>query len=89
MSRPALGNGAGAFATVLRLAPDAAALLDPLRHALTGAQGRVAASSWNGILALRLLAPDGAVLRHDLALALEVLREGLPRPVSGVAERCV
>jgi urease accessory protein len=39
-----------------------------------------AASAWNGMLLVRLLATDGATLRHDLLRALAVLRGGRAMP---------
>jgi urease accessory protein len=80
MARRAIGNGSCAMAVILYVAAKAGALLDPLRQALERAGGLVAASCWNGILAVRMLAPDGATLRRDLAAALAVLRSGRPLP---------
>ena len=80
MSRRAIGNGGCAMAVILHVAEKAAALLDPLRQALEQAGGLVAASCWNGILAVRMLAPEGATLRRDLIAALAVLRGGRPLP---------
>jgi urease accessory protein len=39
-----------------------------------------AASAWNGMLLVRLLATDGATLRHDLLRALAALRGGRAMP---------
>ena len=80
LDRPGLGRGARAVATLLFVAPAAAALSDPLRAALAGAQGLAGASAWNGLLVARFAAPDGAVLRRDLISALGVLRAGRPLP---------
>lgn len=80
MDRAAIGNGARAMAVIVHAAPDAAGLLDPLRAVLASARGTAAASHWQGLLAARLLAPDGESLRHDIALALGVLRGGRPLP---------
>jgi len=80
MRKRALGAGAAAFATILHVAPDAGARLDRCREALEPARGRAAASAWNGMLVVRLLAPDGATLRHDLAPALAALRDDRPPP---------
>lgn len=80
MARRAIGNGGCAMAVILHVAARAAALLEPLRHALEQAGGLIAASCWNGILAVRMLAPDGATLRRDLITALAVLRGGRPLP---------
>lgn len=80
MRRAAIGAGARATAVIVNAAPGAPAQLGPVREALAGARGRAAASAWNGLLAIRLLAPDGESLRHDIASALAVLREGRPLP---------
>jgi urease accessory protein len=65
---------------IVHVSSRAAALLGPVREALGGAVGMAAASAWNGILLVRLLAKDGAVLRHDLLLALGALRGGRAMP---------
>ena len=78
----AIGAGARAFATILLVAEWVTQeLLESLREMLSRARGRAAASLWNGILAARFLARDGELLKHDVALALAVLRGGraLPR----------
>jgi urease accessory protein len=80
MRRRTIGNGGCAMAVILHVAAKAATLLDPLREALAGAASLVAASSWNGILAARLVAPDGATLRRDVMMALAVLRGRRPLP---------
>jgi urease accessory protein len=42
--------------------------------------GEVGASAWNGLALARLVAPDGAALRHDLAAVATVWTAGpLPR----------
>jgi urease accessory protein len=81
MRKSAVANGAGAMAVLVHASSEAASLLPAVRDALGSARGRAAASSWNGLLAVRLLAPDGASLRHDIIAALSVLRGGraLPR----------
>lgn len=80
MDRAAIGEGARAMAVIVHAGADAGLLLEPLRGALARARGTVAASHWNGLLAVRLLAPDGQTLRHDIALALYCLRAGRPLP---------
>lgn len=80
MQRPAIGAGARAMAVIILAAPRAGASLAPLRLALGAARGTAAASSWNGMTVARLLAGDGAILRHDLLLALDSLREGRAMP---------
>jgi len=68
------------MAVIVVARPGAATLLAPLRLALEGARGMAAASTWNGMTVTRLLAGDGAVLRHDVLLALASLRAGRPLP---------
>ena len=81
MDRNAIGAGARAFGTALFVARNAVDFLDPVRDALAASRGRTAASSWNGILAVRFLARDGATLRHDMMRVLGILRgeRSLPR----------
>lgn len=80
MQSAAIGGGAAAMAIIILASSDAALLLDAVRDALGGARGRAAASSWNGLLAVRLLARDGESLRHDITAVLAVLCEGRPLP---------
>lgn len=80
MGRAAIGGGARATAVLIHVSTQASALLAPVREALDGALGLAAASAWNGMLVVRLLAPDGAVLRHDLNRALPALRDGRAPP---------
>jgi urease accessory protein len=79
LARPAIGAGARAVATLLLVAPDAQARLEPLRAALLGHEA--GASAWNGFLIARILAPDAAALRRAVAAGLGCLRDGraLPR----------
>jgi len=80
MARAAIGGGASAMAVLVHAAADASTLIGPVRAALEGAKGRAAASTWNGLLAVRLLSPDGETLRHDMTAVLSVLRGGAPLP---------
>lgn len=80
MHRAAIGGGARGMAVIVHASAGAQALLAPVRDAIEGAQGLAAASCWNGLLAVRLLAPDGECLRRDVALALAALRQGRPLP---------
>jgi urease accessory protein len=75
-SRPLLA-GAGAFATLLLVAPDAEATLEPVRAALGSLGG---ASAFDGKLVARIAAPDGLALRRALLPAIAALRGGLPLP---------
>lgn len=80
MQRSAIGAGARAMAVIIHVSSRAAALLGSVRDAMTGALGMAAASCWNGMLVTRLLARNGAVLRHDLLRVLAVLRGGRAMP---------
>jgi urease accessory protein len=79
LRRTAIGAGARAVATVLLVAPDAAARLEGLRAAL--AAHEAGASAWNGFLLARIIAPDAAALRRAVTAGLDFLRGGraLPR----------
>ncbi len=68
---------ARAFATIVLMAGDAEALVEPLRLAI-GSAG--AASAWSGKLVARLVARDGFDLRKALIPALAVLAMGNPLP---------
>ena len=79
LARPAIGGGTRAVATLLLVAPDAAARLEGLRAALDAYEA--GASAWNGMLLARILAPDAATLRLAVVAGLNCLRDGrnLPR----------
>jgi urease accessory protein len=80
MERQAIGGGARAMAVIVHASCDAGGLIAQVREALAGATGMAAASTWNGLLAVRLLASDGEMLRGDITLALSALRGGRPLP---------
>jgi urease accessory protein len=80
LKRQAVAGGARALATLLYVAPDAEARLDEVRSLLESSAGMAGASAWNGLLAVRFLARDGAELRRDAARFLEGFRGcALPR----------
>jgi len=81
LARPAVAAGARAVATLLHVAPDAEAFLTPVRDALEENGVETGVSAWNGMLVARMLAPDSAMLRHAVAVALNVIRapRALPR----------
>jgi urease accessory protein len=81
MRRPAIGAGARAMAVLIHVSARADSLLERVRDALQGAIGMAAASCWNGMLVIRLLARNGAILRHDMLRALAALRgeRAMPR----------
>jgi urease accessory protein len=80
LMRPAIGGGARAIATLIIAAPDAPARLEAVRAALGGTTSQCGASALDGLVIARLLAPDAAALRADLAhLASAVTGQALPR----------
>jgi len=77
LGHAAIAGTSVAIATLVKLAPDAAARLDAVRAVLPGF---AAASAWDGMLVARFAAPDGAALRRAVVGALSVLRAApLPR----------
>jgi urease accessory protein len=79
LDRQAMGQGARAASTIVHVAPDAADRLEAVRAALDG-PGLWGASAWDGLLAIRLAAPTGALLRGLVMRALTPLRQGRPLP---------
>lgn len=77
MARPGIAGGAGAWATVLFASPDAAAHLADIRALLPATAG--ASLVRDGILFVRILAPDGYILRQSLIPVIERLTT-LPLP---------
>lgn len=81
LNRSAIGACARAFGTILLIAGEnLATLVEQLRAGFASARGRAAATQWNGVLAIRFLARDSEILRHDMVLALSILRCGRPLP---------
>jgi urease accessory protein len=77
LAEPAVAAGGCAIATVLAVPGG-----EPQIAAVRGQDfsGEVGLSAWNGIAVARLVARDGAVLRHDLARVLAALDSGpLPK----------
>jgi urease accessory protein len=79
LDRKATFDGARASALLLYVAPDAAARPDEMRALLEGCASVAGASAWNGLLAVRALAPDGRTLQRDIA-SLAVALSGRPLP---------
>jgi urease accessory protein len=79
LDRAAVGGGARAVATVVYVAPDAEERIDEARGLLAASPCLAAASAWNGLMAVRFLARDGAELRRAAAPLLQGLR-GCPLP---------
>jgi urease accessory protein len=78
----ALLDGAGAYASVLMVAPDAADRAIAARARIEAGAGHVRGglSAFEGKLFCRLLARDGLALRRVLIPLLDVLRDGEPLP---------
>jgi len=74
----AVANGGVAAATVL-LVPADAAVIGAVRALSDQFRGEVGISGWNGLAVLRLVAAEGAALRHDLVAVLTAIR-GAPLP---------
>jgi urease accessory protein len=78
LAKPAVTNGGIAVATVL-VVPGGEAEVAAIRERADQFAGEVGASAWNGIAAARLVARDGAALRHDLMHVMSAVRGSLPR----------
>jgi len=77
-ARPGLLGPNRAMASLVYVAPDAEDRLDQARALLP--EGDAGASAWNGLLAVRMAAPDGQALRRSLARFLTEFRGArLPR----------
>jgi len=79
LAQPAIANGGVAVATVL-IVPADDATADTVRSLGDRFRGEVGVSAWNGFALVRLVARDGAALRHDLLAVLAAVRgAALPR----------
>jgi urease accessory protein len=82
LNENAIAAGARACASIIFVA-DAIApgLLQSVRDILPNDGGQAAATTWNGVLAVRILARNGEALKHIISRVLWVLRTGraLPR----------
>ncbi len=78
LAMPAAAAGGIALATVL-VAPGDEATCAAVRARDDSFTGEVGISAWNGIAVARLVARDGAALRHDLIALLASLGVGVPR----------
>ena len=77
-AQASLGGMVG-FATLLHVAPDAAARIGALREALPSRDAG-ATSPVPGLVLARILAADGATLRRHVLRALDILRDGRHPP---------
>lgn len=79
LAEPAVAGGAVALATMLVIPGDGAAA-EQIRGLMEQFSGEVGVSAWNGMALIRFCARNGAILRHDLMIAIAVLRRAaLPR----------
>ena len=78
LGQSAVAAGGIALATVL-IAPADAQTIAPVRALEAEFRGGVGISAWNGLALARLVARDGATLRHDLIAVLGALGTGVPR----------
>ena len=79
LAQSAVAKGGVAVATVL-LVPGEDAAVAAVRAVSHQCRGEIGASAWNGIAVMRLVAADGAALRHDLVRVLTAIRgTKLPR----------
>jgi len=79
LQRPAIGQGAKSFGTILSIAPDAPDRIDEVRAQLTTAECRAAASTWNGVLCVRLLGSPAGVRKTAALVIAGLSRRPLPR----------
>ena len=79
LTNPAILAGHKAMAAIRYVAPDAHARLDDMRAILAETPGISAASAWNGMLLVRLVAADGYALNAMLIHILQAFR-GRPLP---------
>ena len=73
LARPAITNGAGAMASLVYVAPDAASNLEPVRALLPDTAG--ASLLAGDMLVMRLLASDGFEMRRSLIPILDLLSQ--------------
>ena len=79
LAQSAVAKGGVAIATVL-LAPGDDTMVAAVRDVSPQCRGEIGASAWNGLAVIRLVAADGAALRHDLVRVLTAIRgTKLPR----------
>lgn len=81
LARGAVGEGARAMATCLFVSPDAEAMCEPARAALSEASCSCGVTAFDGMLLARFIGRDPQALRTDLVRFLERLR-GAPVPRS-------
>lgn len=79
LTRPAVAAGNAAVASILKIPGDDDAVA-AVRAVQDDFAGEIGVSAWNGLAVARLVAADGAALRHDLVAVLTTWGDGpLPR----------
>jgi urease accessory protein len=79
LARPAIARAGAAMASILKL-PGSEQDVAAVGAMQQDFAGEVGASAWNGFALARLVAADGAALRHDLLAVLRLFHTGpLPR----------
>ena len=78
LDQPAVAGGGIALANVL-IAPAGEQTIAAVRALEGQFLGEAGISAWNGIALARLVARDGAALRHDLIAILSALGQAVPR----------
>ena len=73
-------QGQTAFANLLHVGPRAESELHNIRASFEGTECISGASAWNGMLSVRFVAPDSAILRRGVARALNIIRGTLALP---------
>ena len=80
LARKAIADGARSMATLVLVAPDAEAALEPARAIMQAQTEHCALSAWNGMMVARLLNRDAQALRLALARLIVHLRgAAMPR----------
>ncbi len=74
LDRPAVGGGARASAIFVHIAPDGPARLDEIRASLANAPCEWGASTWNGMVVVRLLSPSPEKVRGAITSLLQSFR---------------
>jgi urease accessory protein len=79
MAQRAIADGGAAVASIIKC-PGGDDDVAAIRAMQDSFAGEVGVSAWNGLVVMRLVAPEGAALRRDLVAVLTALRAGpLPR----------
>ena len=78
LDRTAIGGGHSCFSTFLLVSPQAEERLEAIRRALEETRSKSAASAWNGLLLVRLLARNSLQMVNDITVIMEKLTGQVP-----------